>query len=486
MRAFFKIILSILLFSVFYSCKTKIIPPPTLTLSALNNNLGNITSKTISNLKLNQNGVGAISYTIESNKKWLILSKKSGNLNSLSDSLILSTDINSNDLINGENFATITISPIINGQPSVSISLELKGTFITTALSLSSSNLTLGIVKTMTKTSVSLKKTGLEKLSFEAISDKPWIVIDKTIGEIQDVINLNISIDPSNLEGGKFEGTITINPLINNQIQAPLKINISGFFDDVITGQITQHSLTKNEKWGGNINLTGTVSIPFGKSLTIIPGTKITVKKNPEASSIKIIANGLLQMNGDLNNIIEVKSENQNGKGDWTGFEINGDCEISYTLIKNALHAISFYDYVSFNNPKKAPSIHHVLFDTNYFGISSFKSIYETTFSHLTFKNITYFCYFTVGTQKTSILDSDFLSDECYVDAILKTDAGQLSISNCNFVKKTILSSSHLEAFEGFKNVKVTANNCYLITRIGGFDRNNNVFTNLNAGYESQ
>ena len=72
------------------------------------------------------------------------------------------------------------------------------------------------------------------------------------------------------------------------------------------------------------------------------------------------------------------------------------------------------------------------------------------------------------------------MSDECYVDAIIKSDAGQLSLSNCNFTKKSILSSSHLETFEGFKNAKVTANNCYNISRIGGFDRNYNVFTNLN------
>ena len=480
MRIIFAILLSVLFFSFLFSCKPTLIPPPTLTISSLNNNLGNITSTSISSLKLFQNGIGTISYSIESNKKWLVLSKNSGNLNSIKDSLILSTDINSNDLINGENFATLTISPIINGEPSASISVEIKGTFISTALATSNSILTLGVLNTLSTASVSLKKIGFENLSFEAISDKPWIVIDKTKGIIQDKIDLNFSIDPTNLEGGKFEGTITIIPIVNNQFQTPIKITILGFYDDIISGQITQHFLTKNEKWGRNINLLGTVTIPLGKTLTITPGTKITVKKNPEASSIKIIANGFLQISGDENNIIELKSEEPSGKGDWTGLEINGDCEISYAVIKNAIHAISFYDYVSFNNPKKAPIIHHVLFDTNFFGISSFKSIYETTFSNLTFKNITYFCYFTVGSQKTNIIDCDFLSDECYVDAIIKSDAGQLSLSNCNFTKKSILSSSHLEAFEGFKNVKVTANNCYNLSRVGGFDRNNNEFTNFN------
>lgn len=90
-----------------------------------------------------------------------------------------------------------------------------------------------------------------------------------------------------------------------------------------------------------------------------------------------------------------------------------------------------------------------------------------------------------MGSQKTTIIIYDFLSDECYVDAMIKTDEGQLALSNCNFVKKSKLSSSHLEVFEGFKNVKVTANNCYQITKIGGFDRYNDIFTILNLAQTS-
>ena len=43
-----------------------------------------------------------------------------------------------------------------------------------------------------------------------------------------------------------------------------------------------------------------------------------------------------------------------------------------------------------------------------------------------------------MGSQKTTIIVYDFLSDECYVDAMIKTDEGQLALSNCNFVKKKL------------------------------------------------
>jgi hypothetical protein len=455
--------------------------PPSMGISNTLIDIANIKSTTKSQLLITKTGVGTVSYTAVSDKSWLTFEKNNGYVTGSLDSLKLGTSITSKEITEGENIANVTITPTLNGIAAAPLSLKVKGVFKATALTTSVPNLNLGTLKNADKTSFSINKVGLEFLTFEASADQPWITIDKTSGTISDKIDIVVNVDPTNLIAGKFDGKITINPKVNGQPINAIVVPISGIYDDIITGNVEAHTLAKNEKWGGTINLNGIITVPTGKTLTINPGTKILVKKNPESSLLSIIVNGKLIMNGDLNNIIEIKSNTNTSNADWNGIDVNSDADISYVVMKNAVHALNFFDYSVNNNPQKPANIHHVYFDNNLFGLSSYKSNYEATFNNLTFNNIFYFSFMTLTSKKTQLLDCEFASNICYIDVTLKSDNTDVAINNCNFTLKAANALTHIEVIDGNKSVKVTANNCNLITKIAGFGINNNTFINTNV-----
>ncbi len=461
---------------VFQSCK-KAVPPPTLTLSRASIELGDIKTNAKANLKLIKTGIGTISYTISSSKSWLVPSKESGTLIVSDDSLVIGTNIISNDLLEGDNTALLTIKPIINGVASTEMIVRVNGNFKNTLLTSSTLNIDFGIIKAPKRLSFSLNKVGLENLSFDAISDKPFIKIDKAQGTVTDKLDMFVDVDPNSLEAGVFEGKVTITPKINNVAGKPFDILVKGSFDDIISGNIDAHTLTKNERWGGNINLTGNVIVPIGKTLTILPGAKILVARSMTDMGLNIVVNGALKMNGEPNNIIEIKGFDNTKNDLWEGVFVNADAEISYAYFKNALHPINFEKYNSANKPLKSPDVHNVFFDNCAFGVAAYQSDFEATFFNLSFRNIEYVCFLQVTPKPTTLLDCEFITLKAYIDVAVRVNAAKLTLRNCNFAKK-IKPQSHVEILPDISNVNVSSSNMYQMDINVGFGTRSNILNN--------
>jgi Viral BACON domain len=461
---------------LFQNCK-KVVPPPTLSLSRSTIELGDITSAVKSQLKFIKNGVGTISYTISSNKTWLVVSKESGSLLVSNDSLEIKTNVISNDLTEGENVALLTVKPLINGIAGTDVLVRVSGIFKNTLLVASSLTVDFKTIKAPKRLSISLSKVGLENLSFEASADKAFIKIDKTQATVTDKLDLNVDLDPTNLEAGNFDGKITIIPKVNNLAGTPIVVVVTGVFDDVITGNVDAHTLSKNERWGGVINLNGNVIVPVGLTLTILPGTKVFVAKSSQELGLNIAVNGSLKMNGEPGKIIEFKAYENTANDIWEGIFVNADAEISYAYFKNALHPVNFENYSSANKPQKAPDVHNVFFDNCGFGLSAYQSDFEVTFFNVSFRNIEYLPFLLVNNKKTTLLDCEFNTLKSYIDIGLRANTANLTIRNCNFAKK-VKPQSHVEVLDGYKNTKVTGTNTYQMDINVGFGSNGNVLTN--------
>ncbi len=474
-----RILTSFLAFSAlcfFQSCK-KAIPPPTLSLSRSSIDLGDITSTAKGKLKLIKTGVGTISYTISSNKTWLVPSKDAGTLILTDDSLDLRTNVIANDLTEGDNSALLTIKPVINGVASTETIVRVNGNFKNTILTSSTLSVDFATIKAPKRLSFTLNKVGLENLSFEASSDKPYIKIDKTQGTVTDKLDINIDVDPTSLLAGNFDGKITISPKVNNVVGKPIEVLVKGIFDDVISGNIDAHTLTKNERWGGNINLNGNVIVPVGKTLTILPGAKILVARSQADIGLNITVNGNLKMAGEPNSIIEMKGFENNRNDLWEGVFVNSDAEISYAYFRNALHPVNFENYNSGNNPTKSPALNNIYFDNCSFGITAYQSNFEATFFNLSFKNIEYVCFLQSTIRNTTLLDCEFNTLKAYIDVAVKTNGAVLNLRNCNFSKK-IKPQSHLEVLPDVLNVRANTSNMFQMDINVGFGSKGNVLTN--------
>jgi hypothetical protein len=392
------------------------------------------------------------------------------------DSLEIKTNVTSNDLVDGENVALLTVKPLINGIASPDVLVRVSGNFKNTLLVASSLAVDFKTIKAPKRLTISLNKVGLENLSFEASSDKPFIKIDKSQGTVTDKLDLNVDLDPTNLEAGNFDGKITIIPKVNNLAGTPIVVLVTGAFDDIISGNIDAHTLSKNERWGGVINLNGNVIVPVGKTLTILPGSKIFVAKGSDLG-LNITVNGQLKMNGEPGKIIEMKGYENLGNAIWEGIFVNADAEISYAYFRNALHPVNFENYLSANKPQKAPDLHNIYFDNCGFGMTAYQSDFEATFFNLSFRNIEYLPFLLINNQKTTLLDCEFNTLKSYIDIGLRSNTANLTIRNCNFTKKT-KPQSHVEVLDPFKNVKVTATNTYQMDINVGFGSNGNILTN--------
>lgn len=436
------------------------IPNPKLVVSKNQVDLGDLKSSSRGHFRLKKDGIGVIKYTITSNKNWLLLDSKEGSLSFLADTVKFHVDLLAKDLIEADNNATLTVKSTINDVPVPDYLVEIKGKFVPTTLQTNTNAISLGTIKKAVSAQINLKKIGLENLSYEAISDKPWLKLGKNNGAVISTDSISVSIDPTSLPAGPFEAKVTVTPKVLGVLGKPSVVTISGIYDDTITGTIEGHVLTKNEIWAGNITLNGDITVPKGLSLTIKPGTIIKVKKLTSPLVINIL--GRFIANGESTKIIEFKSnESVTTDSDWGGIVSEYDLEVSYALIKNAKVGLNF-EKVSISSFGTAlPNIHHVFFDNCVIGILDLKSNLESTLKNLSFRDIYFFSLKFASTKKVNIQDCEFLGDYCYIDVNVSSDNSSINFLNCNFAKKKLSHQSHLEVITGFKNNIMTSSNCF-------------------------
>lgn len=468
-----------------FACKDPVaeplpIPNPKLAVSKNQVDLGNMSSASKSYIKLKKDGIGQIKYSVSSNKSWLVLDNQMGSLRFLADTVKFHVDLLGKDLIEGDNIATITVKSSINDVDAPDYSIEIKGKFIPTVLQTTATSIALGTIKKAVNTQINFKKIGLEKMTYEVVSDKPWVKINKTSGSIITSDSLAVSVDPTSLSAGPFEAKVTITPKVLGVVGKPSVVTISGTYDDTITGTIEGHTLTKNETWTGNINLNGDINIPKGLSLTIKPGTIIKVKKLSSLLVINVL--GKLIANGESSKIIELRSvESSATDSDWGGIVSQYDIEASYMLLKNAKVGINFENVAVSSFGTALPNIHHVFFDNCVIGILDLKSNLESTLKNLSFRDIYFFSLKFADTKKVNIQDCEFLGDYCYIDVNVSSNNSTISFLNSNFAKKKFSHQTHLEVIDGFKNNTITASNCFQLIPNQTLSVNGNKFSATNA-----
>lgn len=459
------------------ACKPKEIAPPTLNLSSQMIDLGAITMASTSSLTLTQNGEGTIAYTINSNKSWLKLSKSSATIMA-SDVVNLSTVITATDLTEGDNTATLTVTPTINGVLSPAVTVAVKGIFKTTTVAVATTTVDFGTITANKSVFVKIAKVGTENLTYDVTSDKTWLMIDKTTGTLTATDSLRLTANTQTLPSGNQTATLTITPKVNGVAGKPSTIAVKVNYDDAITGNIEKRTLTKNETWGGAINLNGSVVVPKGFTLTIRPGTKIRVRAIP-TDRILLEINGKLLMNGDASNIIELRSANATPSNrDWQGIEANGDIEVSYCFIKDANAGLDFLFSPLKVNATKAPVIHHCLFDNCFNAIAFFSSNFESTLYNLTFRRLGFTSLTTNDVKKLTLNDTELLSTSS--DIGVYSTGLDFKINNANFVAKQYVFYENIFVSDAIRhsNNNVTITNCFGFSTAGGFERNGNVFTN--------
>ena len=462
------------------SCKSQDVAPPTMNVSNNLIELGAITSSSNSTFDITQSGDGTISYTIISDKNWVKLSKSSGTITKGKEVVSLNSSISSSDLWEGENIATLTIIPIINGTPSSNITVKVKGIYKVTTLVASVSELDFGTIKTDKSLYVKFSKVGSENLTYDAVSDKPWLLLDKASASLSTIDSLKLTVNTLTTPSGNQTATVTLTPKVNGVVGKPIQVNIKVSYDDTKSGNIEGHQLTRNETWAGNIYLTGSIVIPEGLTLTIKPGSIITVKT--VSPNVHIIAlGGKLVMNGDESNIIILKGENYKlGDSSWGGIAVAGDIEMSYCYVQSAFTGIEINHHVQ----PKIVDIHHILFDNNFMtGIQVVTYPFSTPLNlkNLTFRNTYLNSFIYQDNCNVNISESEFNDPE--INVISWGSNSNILIDKSNFINKKYDFYTHVEVFqpESHKNNKVSAQNCYGIKYISGFGTNGNVFTNTSV-----
>ena len=115
--------------------------------------------------------------------------------------------------------------------------------------------------------------------------------------------------------------------------------------------QTTSGELSGTEVWSGEVRLTGDITIPFGASLTIQPGTKVILATSDDTNSgsdadkIRIyVAGGTLMAVGLESNLIQFESGAERTEpGQWYGIVCDlGNVDIRHVRISDATNAIEF------------------------------------------------------------------------------------------------------------------------------------------------
>ena len=145
---------------------------------------------------------------------------------------------------------------------------------------------------------------------------------------------------------------------VEDSIYAAWMDNRTGIYQAYFAKIITKSgTLSQNETWSGNVLVTGDVTIPSGKKLTIDDGTvvKFTTGK-------KLTVNGTLMAEGTYSNRITFTSSQPDpNRGDWYGIKFNdssvdASCRIKYADIKFATFGIYLY--------KASPKITYTFVDS--------------------------------------------------------------------------------------------------------------------------
>ncbi|AWV97613.1 BACON domain-containing protein [Arcticibacterium luteifluviistationis] len=423
------VILGIIIMSTQSCKKDPEVVPTLLKTSTAEINLGEIKTGVSSNFQLTSEGEGLVIYALSSNKDWLVISTPSGVVTDTS-TISISVLLTAEDLQEGYNEAEISVSPTIDGVESEVQLIKVFGEFEKTMVKSDLDSKDLGVIKSSQNFNLSLSKLGSEDLSYVITTNANWLNFSKVEGELTSNESIEVTVNTDSLSYGLSEANITVQGLVNGEIWNEIIFPVKVFFDNTTSGVIEGHTLSKDETWSGEIILKGTVTVPLGLELLILPGTKITIESQSPGPQTSITAFGSLIANGSMEEIIEFV-----GVGNWKGIEsYGGNIELSYAYINRAIYAV----YISTlqDNATTSPTIHHLFFENGDLGIS-LSSRFEINVSHLSFKNVMSQNIQLNKVNKVNLSEIDF-AEYRYggTDMSFFTSDGVVVVKNSNFYEK--------------------------------------------------
>ncbi|MGL4631379.1 MAG: BACON domain-containing protein [Leadbetterella sp.] len=449
------------------------IPPPVLIFENDSLRFDPIISNKRIVIKPKFEGEGTLFYTVDVDHSWLKVSQSTDYKYTNKDSIVLEVNVDSKDLRSGENLTFLRIKSIANETVFKNFDFVVSGSYTPTQLSVSTLSESTGTIKESVQRFVTVKKTGHEAVNYTFKSDKDWLQIVKLTGLKSNIDTLWYRITIDKFPMGAFEGNLLFSQTIQGKSLPDQSIKISGNFDPSISGTITGHTLQKDEYWKDNVYLTGDITIPKGRTLTILPGTKVVLTKNSKNS---IYVNGNFIAKGSLSNIIELKSESNNPtQTAWGGIVISGDYQLSHVYIRDAHNAFNFENLSS---QTQVPLFENVFIDNCLVGLFGYKSTYTTSLKKVSFRKVEISGVHIMGTSNSpslTIEDSEFLDNKSYICITLAGSFSSLKLSNVNFPSKENSSIAHIEVLDRQIGNDVFASSCHNLTELVRFGTNNNI-----------
>jgi len=222
---------------------------------------------------------------------------------------------------------------------------------------------------------------------------------------------------------------------------------------------IPGHELLHDETWSGNLILKGDITIPYGITLTIQPGTIIKVVPADldwdggfSPGQVDIYSSGNIIANGTADNIIVITvNSNHPAMNDWWGIGfVSGSVNLNYCCIAYADYGLFVFSSSS------TPVVENCMFAYGTSGIVDFGP--DETLSHNTFINLN-FGYDRFQESKTANLSYCVFENNALTDISTVDSYNEVTIDYSNFI-----NNDWYNLYTSGENSGITANNCYGIT----------------------
>jgi hypothetical protein len=248
-----------------------------------------------------------------------------------------------------------------------------------------------------------------------------------------------------------------------------MAVTISCNKEDEKEQVINGYELTKDETWKGTILLKGDIVIPAGMTLTISAGTKITcVTENLvfdeglEDGSVDFWVKGNLFINGESNDIVEIKSSEVTPTDiDWGGIGLstNSKLILRYCAICDAQWGVFIY-----SSSQIAHQFNNCLFYDCESGIVDFGDK-NLSIKNCTFNKVWWGFDSWLSNKSHIIENSEFNTIKLVaVDVTGLTDISEntiIDVTKSNFIDADTWKTVHWSGDGAVKNAKVTLTGCY-------------------------
>jgi hypothetical protein len=248
-------------------------------------------------IQINNNGLAVLNWTAGANENWITLSQTSGTT-AVGMTSVVNAGADPGELAEGTYTGTISISSDTGITELVSVTLTVLPT---PELSINPSSLAFTSTNGSTPASQNLiiNNTGGGTLTWSAVSDSGWLMMNKETGIAPD--SFAVTVDITSMSVGTYNGAITVTGegALSSPAVIPVTLNIVESTGSInVSANISQASFTingpasysgKGANWSTTDAPVGTYTIVFGDARDYI---------TPSPESLTLQENGTITFTG--------------------------------------------------------------------------------------------------------------------------------------------------------------------------------------------